>query len=106
MKRTPSKPIEHDPGAVKEAREAAGLSQYALAKLLGVVRSLVSEIEGGTRNAKPEMQRRIARILGCPVADLAAKKPQGQTTPAAHVDVQPVRNGERAVPVAMPELRR
>lgn len=103
--RKPSKPLDHDPEAVTEAREAADVTQYALAKQLGVARSLISEIEKGTRNAKPDLLRRMAAILDCRASELEAKRAQGPAAAAADVDVRQVRDTERAVPDSMPGLR-
>lgn len=58
------RPINHDPEAVRSAREARGWSQRRLAQELGKSRSLVCEIEAGTRNANPDLLRQIARLLG------------------------------------------
>lgn len=98
--RAPSKPLNQDPEAVTETREAAKVTQYRLAKRLGVARSLISEIEKGTRNAQPELLRRMAAIFDCPVSRLEARPP----APPADVDVQ-VRDAERAVPEEMPRVR-
>lgn len=59
-------PLDHEPAGVTYARTSAGLTKTALAAQLGVSLSLVSEIESGTRNATPAMQRRMAEILRCP----------------------------------------
>lgn len=67
--------LNHEPEAVKYARRRAGLSQAALARKLGVARSLVNEIEGGTRNATPAMLIKLAEALGCPVVVLERKRP-------------------------------
>lgn len=70
--RTPRK-LDHDPRAVAKARSDAGLSQYRLAKRLQRSRSLISEIEGGTRNATPELLDQMAEIFGCDVSTLQAQ---------------------------------
>lgn len=99
--RAPSKPLNQDQEAVREARRAVeGLSQYRLAKRLGVARSLISEIEKGTRNAQPELLRRMAAIFDCPVSQLEAR-PAATSGP---VDMQQVRDAERAVPQQMPRV--
>jgi len=99
--RAPSKPLNQDPEAVREARRAVeGLSQYRLAKRLGVVRSLISEIEKGTRNAQPELLRRMAAIFDCPVSQLEASA--ATETPA--VDLRQVRDEERGVSQQMPRV--
>lgn len=66
--------IDHEPDAVAYARRQAGLSQAALARQIGVGRSLINEIEAGTRNATPHMLRRLAQALNCPVVVLERKR--------------------------------
>lgn len=63
--RGPKKPLDHDPQAVREAREHVGLTRTAVAQELGVSLSLISEIESGTRNATPAMILRLAETLRC-----------------------------------------
>jgi transcriptional regulator with XRE-family HTH domain len=98
--RAPSKPLNQDREAVREARQAAKVTQYRLAKQLGVARSLISEIEKGTRNAQPELLRRMAAIFDCPVSQIEARP----AAASADVDVQQVRDAERAVPQQMPRV--
>lgn len=66
-------PLDHQPEAVKWAREQAGLTKTQLAKELGVSLSLISEIEAGTRNATPANLNRIAGALKCPRVALERK---------------------------------
>ena len=47
---------------IKRRREAAGLGQRELAAMAGLSRGLLSEIEGGTRNA-PESRRTFGNAL-------------------------------------------
>lgn len=63
--RGPKKPLDHDPQAVRGAREQVGLTRTAVAQELGVSLSLISEIESGTRNATPAMILRLADALRC-----------------------------------------
>lgn len=51
---------------VRELREAAGLSQYELARRTGLSRSLICEIESGRRGLTPSSQRLIAKVLDVP----------------------------------------
>src|SRR4051812_45487037 len=102
MRRT----FEHDPEAVTKARNDAGLTKTALAKELGCSLSLVSEIESGTRNARLPLLERMAELLGCETSQLRHKDADGQAPPPADVDVRQVRDGERAVPNDLPELRK
>lgn len=46
-----------------EARRAAGLSQRALAKKLGVSKAMVSMLEGGFRTPRGDLLMRLARTL-------------------------------------------
>jgi transcriptional regulator with XRE-family HTH domain len=66
--------LNQEPQAVTWAREKAGLSQAQLARECNVARSLISEIEAGTRNATPENLIKIARALNCPVVFLERKR--------------------------------
>ncbi|GAB3115971.1 hypothetical protein GCM10027160_24170 [Streptomyces calidiresistens] len=74
-RRPPKDPLDHDPDAVRAAREAAGLTRTALAREVGVSLSLMSEIESGTRNCTPERMAEIARVLGVD-PDLLARSPR------------------------------
>ena len=60
-------PVDHDPAALKWAREQAGWRQGALAREIGVSRSLLCEAERGTRSLTPAVKTLLARTLGCPV---------------------------------------
>lgn len=64
--------LNQDPEAVTQARDKAGLTKTALAKAVGRSLSLISEIEGGTRNAQPELLAAIAAVTGVPVDRLKA----------------------------------
>lgn len=70
----PKSPLDHEPAAVTYAREQAGLTKTQLAQMCGVVVSLISEIEGGTRNATPAMLNKLARALNCPRVVLERKR--------------------------------
>ena len=81
-------PLDHEPEAVKYAREKAGLTQTGLAERLGVSLPLISMIEAGKRNATPAMILKLAEALNCPVVVLERKrdvKPQ----PADDEDDEP-----------------
>lgn len=71
MMKEPARRQRH--GAITEARENAGLSKAELARRIGVGRSLMTEMEAGTRNATEQNLSKIARALGCPLADLQAE---------------------------------
>lgn len=67
-------PFDHEPEAVKYAREQAGLTRAALADAVGCAPSLITEIENGTRNAHPAMIIRLATALNCPRVVLERKR--------------------------------
>lgn len=52
---------------IKEARQAAGISQKALAAMLGISAATLSGYESGTHDPKPDMLLQIARICGISV---------------------------------------
>ncbi len=70
----PKNPLDHEPEAVTYAREQAGLTKTELARRCGVVVSLISEIESGTRNATPAMLNKLAAALNCPRVALERKR--------------------------------
>ena len=79
------------------ARTNAELTQQQVADRCGVSKSLISEIENGTRNARLAMIRKLAAAVGCRVEDLERKR-EPEATPPADVDLpeQGLRSGERA----------
>lgn len=74
QRKRPKDPLDHEPEAVRYAREMAGLSRTALAERIGKSLSLVSEIESGSRNATPEILRLLADALNCPIVVLQRKR--------------------------------
>lgn len=90
----PKSPLDHEPEAVKYARNQAGLTMQQLADRCGVSKSLIVEIENGTRNATPPMIRKLAEALNCPRVILERKR-EPQATTATPGRVQPVRHEER-----------
>lgn len=55
---------------IKEVREAKGVTQQALANLVGVSRPYIVDLEKNRRGAKPETWARIAEALGVKVDEL------------------------------------
>ena len=55
---------------VKEIRLAKGMSQAAVAKILGVHPTYVSGIERGVRNMALKNIERLAKALGVPIGEL------------------------------------
>lgn len=77
--RAPKRPLHHNPAAVRQARQARGLTQQQLAEKTGRGDTHISEIENGSRDARAELLDLIARVLDCPVEQLRAV---GQLRPA------------------------
>jgi transcriptional regulator with XRE-family HTH domain len=67
-------PTRQDPEALTFAREAKGWSQVDLAAAVGMSRSLLCEMEKGTRGATPARLKQIADVLNCPVSVLERKR--------------------------------
>ena len=56
--------------SIASNRKAKGLTQKALAQALGVTQMTVSNWENGRRQASVAMLRKVADVLGVPVAKL------------------------------------
>lgn len=67
------RPIDHDPTKLRTRRVAAGLTLPDLAKRAEVSKGHLCEVENGSRNPSPPLLARLARELGCEIADLLAK---------------------------------
>ncbi|TDC02192.1 XRE family transcriptional regulator [Micromonospora fluostatini] len=74
--RRPRKPLRHNPDALREAREAARLTQAQLAATVGISPGFYSELESGQRGASEDTLARIATALRLPVTLLEPPKPQ------------------------------
>jgi transcriptional regulator with XRE-family HTH domain len=55
--------VNQDPTAIREAREARGMTQAELAAHVGRTNTYISEIEKGDRDARPELLADIASAL-------------------------------------------
>ena len=56
---------------IKEAREALGLTQDELSKKSSVARTIIAQLESGTRsNVTAETMRKLASALECPADKL------------------------------------
>lgn len=75
-RRSRGAPLDHAPEGVSYARETAGLTKRALADSVQISKQLMCDIEAGRRNASPELLRRMAERLGCPLVVLLAKPEQ------------------------------
>jgi transcriptional regulator with XRE-family HTH domain len=60
------------PTRIREARQAAGLSQAALERMTGIRRTYLSDLELHKRVPTLETLSRLADALGCEMADLLA----------------------------------
>lgn len=69
-RRKPGRPLNQDPAKVRRRRVAAGLSLTALSERMGRSVGHLSEIEGGTRSASPELLAELAAALGREITDL------------------------------------
>lgn len=63
------------PGRLRAAREAAGLSQGQVAKLMGMHRPTVSEIESGNRKVSAEEISKLASLYDAKVTWLLGEAP-------------------------------
>lgn len=63
------------PGRLREARKLAGLSQGQVAKLLGLHRPSVTEIESGNRRVSADELAKLADLYDVSVAWLAGATP-------------------------------
>lgn len=66
--------LNHRPRRVSKAREAAQLTKTQLAAEVSCSLSLISEIEGGTRNASPARLERLSEVLKVPLEYLASSE--------------------------------
>lgn len=57
-------------GAITAARGRKDLSKAELARRIGVSRSLMTEMEAGTRNATEDNLQKLADELECPIEEL------------------------------------
>lgn len=58
---------------IRELRKAAGLTQAKFAEAMGVTQSTVSQWESGQVLPDTAKIPKLAKVLGCSVADLFAK---------------------------------
>jgi len=64
---------------LREAREAAGLSQEDVAQKLGLLRPAISQIENGHRRVEALELARLAKLYGRPLSFFADEEPVGAT---------------------------
>lgn len=65
---------------IRDLRVSKGLTQIALANLIGTTRSAVAMWESGTSSPRADKLPELARILGCTVDELL--RPVEQECPA------------------------
>lgn len=63
---------------ISERRKAAGLTQAQLAKRLNVDQSTVSLWEAGKTRPLKKLHKKLAKVLGCTVEELAAEVESGK----------------------------
>lgn len=97
--------LNHEPESVQWARKRTGYTQAALAEAAGISRTLLVEIEAGTRNATPDNLNKLARALNCPVALLERKRDEPEETASTPRHLRELRDGERADAPSVPDLR-
>ena len=64
----------HDPEKLRRKRIEAGLNQMDLAAETGIQQSHISRLERGESSTTPKSLARLARALGCTIADLLPDK--------------------------------
>lgn len=63
---------------IKQLRKDMGMTQNQLAEKMGVERSAVAKWEAGAAQPSTAKLPALAEALGCSVADLFSKKPNGR----------------------------
>ncbi len=86
---------------IKAIRQQTGLRASDVAEAIGLSRPYYTQLEGGTRRLSAEHVRKIARVLGVPVAELFAgeEKGRGKAT-------RPKGKAKHLKPLNSAELRR
>jgi transcriptional regulator with XRE-family HTH domain len=67
-------PRLHYPEKLRRKRVEAGLNQTDLALETGIQQSHISKLERGASSTTPKSLARLARALGCTIADLLPDK--------------------------------
>ena len=66
--------LNQDPARIRRRRIAAGLDGQSLARLAGISKAHLWQIEHGNTSASPEMLGKIAAALGCEIVDLMPRE--------------------------------
>jgi transcriptional regulator with XRE-family HTH domain len=91
------------PTRIRRYRKAAGLSQIALARALGISGPSVNEWESGKSRPSIERLPDLAQILGCDVADLVENRPDPLAAERAAL-MAATRDADRATLVLLAEI--
>ena len=75
--RRPSRRVELEPGALKRAREDAGLSVAQLAACTGLSYAHLAQVERGRYGISAPALHMVAEALGLTVADFRRKEDRG-----------------------------
>lgn len=62
--------VMHPDNRIREMRKKAGVSQFEVARAIGMHQTHFGKLENGTRPLTLDWARRISKVLGCTVADL------------------------------------
>lgn len=63
---------------IEEKRKEAGMTQQALAKLLGVSRQTIISLEGGRYNPSIILAHNIAKAFSCSIEDVFLFEEEGK----------------------------
>lgn len=66
--------LNHEPEAVRYARDNAGLPLSEAARRIGKSPQLLADIEAGRRNATPAVLKAMAEVYNCPRVVLERKR--------------------------------
>lgn len=81
----PTRPVNQNPTAIREAREARGMTQAELAGHVERTHTYISEIEKGDRDARPELLAAIAEALNVSYDLLERPRDRSQCAQCEHV---------------------
>jgi transcriptional regulator with XRE-family HTH domain len=89
------------PQRIRDARKAKGLTQEALAEILGVERPAISQWETGKTNVDPKNMKNLADALSVTVAYLSGEEdePSNVSSPVSQSGQRFARNGRQQYPV-------
>jgi Zn-dependent peptidase ImmA (M78 family)/DNA-binding Xre family transcriptional regulator len=94
------KPMPVDPRMVTMTREARGWNQADLSGALEITQGHLSKLEAGLVEVTPDLLRRLARVLECPIELLE------YTVPSTGIEVTCLHHRRRASTMGAPTKRR